>query len=133
MEQTQMRDNSIDFMKGIAIICMVLGHCAFPGTAFIYLFHMPVFFMISGYLWNDKNAENIQSVKSFLLRKIKTLWLPFVQWNLIVLLCNNLLLSLHVYTANQEFAVAAGNLSYHPVMGLKEIVKPFLKTFFLSY
>ena len=130
MEQSKSRDASIDFMKGLAIVFMVMGHAGFPGTPFLSLFHMPVFFMISGYLWNDKNVKDLTTVKSFVLRKIKTLWLPFVQWNLIVLLCNNLFLALHFYTADPALAMEAGNLSYHPFMGLREMVKPILKTFF---
>ena len=129
MEQSKTRDNRIDFMKGFAIICMVMGHAEFPGTRFLYLFHMPVFFMISGYLWNDKNSEDLQHVKFFMIRKLKSLWWPFVQWNLIVLLCNNLFVALHFYTTNQELAFAVGNLTYHPVMKLKDMAIPFLKTF----
>ena len=41
----------IDVAKGIAIIFVVLGHCV-SGQTFIwvYSFHIPLFFFISGYL-----------------------------------------------------------------------------------
>ena len=42
------RDPVIDSMRGIGIVLMVLGHSGFPGTDFIYLFHMALFFMLSG-------------------------------------------------------------------------------------
>ena len=41
------RDPVIDSMRGIGIVLMVLGHSGFPGTDFIYLFHMALFFMLS--------------------------------------------------------------------------------------
>lgn len=52
-----MRDRSIDAAKGIAIILVVLGHVCtgIPWLVkWIYSFHMPLFFMISGYLREGK-------------------------------------------------------------------------------
>lgn len=55
-----MRDHTLDCMKGIAIILMVLGHAGpkfVQVGRFISLFHMGLFFMISGYLWNIDNSS----------------------------------------------------------------------------
>ena len=40
-----------DVAKGIGIMCVVLGHILDAGMAksFVYLFHMPLFFIISGH------------------------------------------------------------------------------------
>lgn len=46
------RDPVIDSMRGIGIVLMVLGHSGYPGTDFIYLFHMALFFMLSGWLFS---------------------------------------------------------------------------------
>ena len=46
------RDPVIDSMRGIGIVLMVLGHSGFRGTDFIYLFHMALFFMLSGWLFS---------------------------------------------------------------------------------
>ena len=46
------RDPVIDSMRGIGIVLMVLGIRAFAGTDFIYLFHMALFFMLSGWLFS---------------------------------------------------------------------------------
>ena len=43
------RNVHIDIIKGIGIILMVYGHAAAPFKHFIYLFHMAIFFMASGY------------------------------------------------------------------------------------
>lgn len=43
------RDTVLDAMRGIGIVLMVVGHSGFGGSDFIYLFHMALFFMLSGY------------------------------------------------------------------------------------
>lgn len=44
------RDDTFDVLKGIAIILMILGHCNVgPLHAFIFTFHMPLFFFVAGY------------------------------------------------------------------------------------
>lgn len=42
----------VDIAKGIAIVLMILGHSSLPNTIqnWIYSFHMPFFFFISGVL-----------------------------------------------------------------------------------
>lgn len=48
------RNISLDIAKGIGIILVVLGHTKAPEELinFIFCFHMPLFFLISGYLFN---------------------------------------------------------------------------------
>ena len=50
----------IDILKGIAIILVVIGHTRVPGNSFIYLFHMAVFFIASGYFYSEKSSETLQ-------------------------------------------------------------------------
>ena len=48
----------IDTLKAIGIMLVFLGHSGAPFHDGIYLFHMPLFFIISGFLWNmDKYAS----------------------------------------------------------------------------
>ena len=51
------RENWIDWSKTILIWLMVLGHAGLGGLPreFIYAFHMPAFFIISGYLYKPHN------------------------------------------------------------------------------
>lgn len=78
---TEKRIKEIDFIKGIAIMMVVIGHTNSPSwlAHIISLVHMPLFFMASGFLslGKQKNAKRT-NVISFLLRKIKSLYLPFV-------------------------------------------------------
>lgn len=89
-----MRNNTVSIAKGLGIMLMVIGHSGCPPGLyhFIYFFHMPLFFFISGYFFNP---ESTRSKKVFLSRKIQTLWMPFVKWSLVFLLLHNVLYSIH--------------------------------------
>ena len=43
-----------NIMKGIGIICVVIGHSWMQMQNFVYAFHMPLFFFISGYLYDEE-------------------------------------------------------------------------------
>ena len=45
----------VDFLKFIGILVVILGHINFPLNGFIYTWHMPLFFMISGFFIKYKN------------------------------------------------------------------------------
>lgn len=91
-----MRNKQIDILKGLAIILMVLGHCA-PSTHFIYLFHMPLFLISGGFCFQEKYSQSKENYISFLKRKVKTIWFPYVIWNVIFLILNNLFVRINVY------------------------------------
>lgn len=99
----QMRNTKIDVIKGMAIILVVLGHCGFPATNFIYLFHMAVFFIASGYCWNENNVETLDGLQNYFIKKIKGLYLPYVIYNSIFELFYNILIDLNIYTSNPNF------------------------------
>lgn len=100
MQQTltkvQQRDKTLDIAKGICIILMVIGHSGCPTYLydFIYMFHMPCFFFISGWLLSDKYLSNL---KRGLYQKAKGSYYPFVKWTLIFLLFHNVFASMHIY------------------------------------
>jgi len=74
----------IDIAKGIAIILMVIGHSTIPSwlSSFIWTFHMPLFFIASG--WTTK--KGMYSNSEFLKRKVKNLFIPFIFYSLVVLM-----------------------------------------------
>ncbi len=73
------RENYIDVARGICLLLVVYAHAKGPRAGYIYLFHMPFFFFLSGYLHNTKTDW-----KSFLLKKIRNYYIPFVFWNVAV-------------------------------------------------
>lgn len=64
------RDKTIDVLKGIGIILVVIGHSGCPNLLkdFIYSFHMPLFFIASGYFFNENYLE---SKKKYFEKKYK--------------------------------------------------------------
>jgi acyltransferase len=72
------RDARIDAAKGVAIALVVLGHAkGIPGefTILVYSFHVPLFFLLSGWLSHRRNAQTAAQTLSTLGR---TLLLPYV-------------------------------------------------------
>lgn len=111
------RNINIDIIKGIGIILMVGGHCGMPFTHFIYLFHMAIFFMASGYCFNASNSETMQDVLSFVERKFKGLWFPYVLWTAVFSLLHNVFIKAGIYSPTP--------------WSISEIGKNIIKSFFL--
>ena len=85
MEQKR-RINYLDIAKGIGIILVVWAHARGPLQSYIYQFHMPFFFIISGLLYSEKS-----SFKEYLWKKTKGLYIPFVFWNLLFYLTKTII------------------------------------------
>lgn len=94
------RNSKIDIIKGIGIFGMVAGHSGCPITHFIYLFHMAIFFIASGYCYKESYSYNMKSVIYFIKRKILTLWFPYVLWTIIYSLLHNFFIRINIYTDN---------------------------------
>ena len=46
------RINWIENLRAIAVVSVVFGHISNPTQTFIFTWHMPLFFMISGFFLN---------------------------------------------------------------------------------
>lgn len=95
-----MRDKSISMTKGVAILLMVLVHARFShyGDTYINMFHMPLFFFMSGYCFKDSYLDDF---RGYLWKRVKGAYWPFVKWGLFFLLLHNVFYSLNIY--NDEF------------------------------
>lgn len=78
MEETlTKRDNTLDILKGIGIFLVVMGHTAKGMSAhWIYLFHMPLFFMVAGCMYAIGKGGDIK-------RKVKSLVVPYFVFSLL--------------------------------------------------
>jgi fucose 4-O-acetylase-like acetyltransferase len=82
------RVNWIDYAKGIGIILVVIGHGWVSDTSmlsiWIYSFHMPLFFIISGMLIKDNTLKlpTWQIVKKY----AKSILLPYYIFSLFIIL-----------------------------------------------
>lgn len=85
----------VDMLKGLAIICVIIGHRTGSSYAilpcalriWIYSFHMPLFFLLSGFVFSIDKYENF---KQFFINKIKTIIIPMVFFSIVIWLFNYL-------------------------------------------
>lgn len=89
-------NKGISICKGMGISLMVVGHSPCPAFLgdWIYSFHMPLFFFISGYLFKEKYLE---TPKKFFINKFKGYYFPFVKWGLIFMLFHNIFAFFDLY------------------------------------
>ncbi len=145
----QGRLKHIDIAKGIAICLMVYGHTNSYGMSFIYSFHMPLFFVLSGYLTklNVPDGQALKFAVGEVKKKLKGLYLPWLKYNLLFILLHNALFRLYVYNVDydysNQFVTPFGARDYlvHIVKTVLMLDKPelmvvgywFLQVLFLSF
>jgi fucose 4-O-acetylase-like acetyltransferase len=103
----------VDYAKGVGILLVVYGHVLreirpvkglFSNYAnffersdkFIYSFHMPLFFILSGYFFMSSLYK-----KDFIYDKLKTLVYPFIIWSVLQTSAEILISYLSPYTNTQ--------------------------------
>lgn len=72
------RDLTLDITKGVSIIFMVLGHMHFSDEVFnkyVYSFHMPLFFIVSGILFSEK-----RTIKEIMKSRARALLVPYISF-----------------------------------------------------
>ena len=76
------RNQQLDTLKGIGILTVIVGHISINKILnnWIYSFHMPLFFFISGVVYYiSKKVEN----KKFFLKKFQGLIIPYLMFSFI--------------------------------------------------
>ncbi len=105
------RHDFLDVAKGIGILLVVFAHINYTPFLLttIYSFHMPLFFFLSGMVFDSRRYANFGS---FIKRKVQTLLCPYVLFFLIAVFCR--LLVQIVADANninwQEFSSYFGQM-----------------------
>ena len=107
------RDRAIDVAKGLGMLLVMFAHTNYgePLLTIIYSFHMPLFFILSGMLFSDRRYPTF---RSFFIRRLKTLMVPFFIYAGITLLFS----CLAVWQRD-------GLNSAYPITMLKMLVKTF--------
>ena len=123
------RDGRIDIIKGIGIILVVCAHTNSPFDHFICLFHMPIFFMASGYFWNTKHSESFGNLRSYTIKKVKTLWIPYAVTNAVFTLLHNVFVRSHIYEDDPAFLemVSGRNERLTQLLSIKQICVDLVK------
>lgn len=92
------KNNEINILRGIAFVLVLLGH-SFPDSAYgyinmytefareyIYSFHMPLFFIISGFCMAPLLSEKQISIKDELIKRAKRLLIPYLFYSYIAII-----------------------------------------------
>lgn len=122
-----MRDDKVTIAKGIGILLMVAAHAGIPDIVnrFIVMFHMPLFFFMSGYCFKEKYLS--PPPITFINKRLKGLYIPFVKWSLLFLLLHNVFYYLNIYNDEYGFRGRVSSLYsmkefasrfFHIVVGL---------------
>lgn len=71
------RERDIDILRAIGIMVMIIDHIRMGGGFYkwSHAFHMPLFFLVSGYFFSEEKCRN--NLKDYLWRKAKKLWVPY--------------------------------------------------------
>lgn len=85
--QDSNRNISLDIARGIGIIFVVICHIRYSFmTTYIYWFHMPLFFIISGFLFQRSNSNNKDNLILKLCEKTCKFLVPYVSFYLSILI-----------------------------------------------
>lgn len=79
------RDRTIDTLRGLAILLVILGHITHISVLrnYIWGFHIPLFFFISGYLFQK---DRYSTLKSFCKAQTRRIVLPYVFFYLVTII-----------------------------------------------
>lgn len=110
LQDTGKRDTTISICKALGIILMVITHSGSPGKlcAFAYEFHMPLFFITAGYFFS---LRYLNDEATFIKKRIKGLYIPFLKWSVFFLVIHNWMFSLGIL--NEKFGNLGGGVT-HP-------------------
>ena len=84
MAESSKRQVWVDVAKTLAIVLVVVGHEGGPAAyiKYIYWFHMPVFFLLSGYLF--KPPDGWSSLRSWLSKRSREVLVPYCAYLVLV-------------------------------------------------
>ena len=101
---TVQHDNMFSLMKGIAIISVVVGHCSVASVeGFVNQYHLATFYFLAGYFFKPAYLD---IPKSFIVKRIKRLYLPFVVYGLLFLSLHNVFCRMGLYSANDVYTLS---------------------------
>lgn len=88
-------NKQFNILKGLGILLVVIGHVFMHGKIhnFIYLFHIPLFYFISGYFFKEKYIDNILG---FIKKRFLRLYVPYIYWGVLFIALMNLFVLLHL-------------------------------------
>lgn len=130
MNANNKRVEWIDVAKAVAIILVGVGHYSCPQwlLVWIYAFHMPLFFILSGYTFKTEKYNFVQ----FVIRKIKTLILPWCIAVIFYVLFQNVCIYMKISGIEIPFSHMIPRIIIHTRKELFDPVYWFIPCLFVS-
>lgn len=130
-----MKKAYIDICRGFGIVLVVLAHTFTPEVRginqlisnahhFIYTFHMPLFFVISGYVYQNSYGNCTISAKEYLKKKSNRLLKPYVLYSIFIMMLINVMLSI---PACRDFLQSTGLKHITLLQALIQIVTGYVQ------
>ena len=104
---TKERIVELDILKCIGIVMVVTGHtkCPLLLDAMIYFIHMPLFFYLSGVTnRGDGYYASAVNLKEFFVKRVKSLYIPFLKFALAISLLHNAFYAVGLYAREYDIA-----------------------------
>lgn len=92
----------IDCLRALLIIGMVFGHASSPFTTYIYMMHIPGFFVVSGFSSYMTRRRATYRPLQFILRRAVSLLIPAFLINIIFILIYCFFEQYHMYSIVQS-------------------------------
>lgn len=138
--ENKYRIAEIDMAKGIGILLVILGHMekitSNVWKQFAASFHMPLFFVLSGLLYSQKDYS-MNDFRQFVSKKAKHILVPYILWALIYSNGVSLKNIIYIFYANNKVFAEAGlwflptffvaECTYYLIKWLTSKTKPFLE------
>lgn len=109
----------LDLAKAVAILFMVWLHIGVNNRdvdRFVHVFHMPVFFIISGFCFKEKTSAG-----KFILKKTKTLLIPYFFWGTVLYGAWSLI----YYILNRKSEIVSLNTFCYSIFNNNTNVSPY--------
>ena len=74
LNSTSYHEDWIDILKGLGILSVVIGHL-YPECRWVFIYHMPLFFVLAGYTLNLRTP-----FRNFVHKKSKRMLLPYLSF-----------------------------------------------------
>lgn len=105
------RKRYIDMAKGFAILSIIAGHMnVFFIDRFVFTYHVPIFFIISGYLFKNRNG--------LIKKRSKRLLAPYVFTVFMVLVADELKTVIKVIMKKQELSAMVQSAKHWIIAGI---------------
>lgn len=100
-QPTESRSLYWDVVKGLGIIAIVLGHTGYFAGAFVYLFHLALFFFITGYFYNEKKYGDAPFL--YFGVRMSGSWPKYMFYTLFFVLLHNFFVNHGLYTGQELY------------------------------